>query len=315
MLNDHIAGLDPASITSKAKETTLEKPNPVDVGDFQKAMSQDSKGAHCDSKECGVVDKGGAADGDKKSGEKEDGNPMEKILMMLMELLTMLTKMMKEDSEGGDSDGSSSKGADAVGAGSGSTPSAGKGASSGSGAGKGAGSGSAAGKGEGASKGADAGHGASKGGSEKAAKVENGNIVAENNVAAGNGEIPKPTEHKQSFELGGKQVTIGGDGSASAAEVQQTKETLTDLYNNSDTFKEMVDSSPNEKFEVSVGKRDDNMSWGNEDGRVFMNINNITPDSNDAFQSLMAHEMGHAGADMQHGAEMKQFEQAVAKEA
>ncbi|MCK5918385.1 MAG: hypothetical protein KAG34_08160 [Cocleimonas sp.] len=377
-----VADLISASVAAgKGKETTLEKPNPVDVGDFSKAMSKGSKSeAHCahkcpegtDKTGAKGSDKSSAAEGSDKAGGAEgndkssstkgaaegsnkaggaegndkssstkgadkvastegvdeaggtegadkagsaDGDQMKKILMMLMELLTMLTKMMKEDSEGGDSDGSSSKGADAVGAGSGSTPSAGKGASSGSGAGKGAGSGSAAGKGEGASKGADAGHGASKGGSEKAAKVENGNIVAENNVAAGNGEIPKPTEHKQSFELGGKQVTIGGDGSASAAEVQQTKETLTDLYNNSDTFKEMVDSSPNEKFEVSVGKRDDNMSWGNEDGRVFMNINNITPDSNDAFQSLMAHEMGHAGADMQHGAEMKQFEQAVAKEA
>ena len=207
----------------------------------------------------------------------------------------MLTKMMKEDSEGADSDGSSKKGAEAVGgAGSGSTPSVGKG--------------------EGA-KGGDAAHGANKGGSEKPAKVENGNVVAENNVAAGDGEIPKPTEHKQSFELGGKQVTIGSDGSASAAETQQTKETLTDLYNNSDTFKQMIDSSPNEKLEVSVGKRDDNTSWGNSDGRVFMNINNIKPDSGDGFESLMAHEFAHAGADMQHGAEMKQFEQTVAKEA
>ncbi|MCK5809914.1 MAG: hypothetical protein KAH00_02435 [Cocleimonas sp.] len=286
MLNDHIAGLDPASITSKAKETTLEKPNPVDVGDFQKAMSQDSKGAHCDSKECGVVDKGGAADGDKKSGEKEDGNPMEKILMMLMELLTMLTKMMKEENGSeGDSDGESKKGAEAAG-----------------GAGKGSGS-SETGKGGGSSAAGDTG---------KASEASKG---AENKVSAGDGQIPQPTEHKQSFELGGKQVTVGGDGSASPAEVQQTKDTLTNLYENSNNFKEMIDSSPNESFDVSVGKRDDNMSWGNEDGRVFMNINSIDPNSGDGFESLMAHEMGHAGADMEHGAEMKQFEQTVAKEA
>jgi hypothetical protein len=252
-------------------------------------MSQDTKGAHCDSKECGVVDKAGATDGDKKSGEKEEGNPMEKILMMLMELLTMLTKMMKEENGSeGDSDGDSKKGADAAGAGN-ATGGAGK-----------AGGSSEAGKGGSSNAASDAGK-ASKG--------------AENKVAAGDGQIPKPTEHKQSFELGGKQITVGGDGSASAAEVQQTKNTLTNLYENSNSFKEMIDSSPNESFDVSVGKRDDNMSWGNEDGRVFMNINSIDPNSGDNFESLMAHEMGHAGAGMEHGAAMKQFEEAVAKEA
>ncbi len=286
MLNNNysIADLDYVSRANQANKTTLEKPNPVDVGNFSQAMSQSSQsGAHCAAKECaGAVDKAGNADGDKKSGDQAGGDQMEKILMMLMELLAMLTKMMKEDSEGDGSDDSAKKGADAIG---------------------------------GAGNGGGATQGAGKGGGEKPAKVENGNIVAENNVAAGDGQIPKPTEHKQSFELGGKQVTMGGDGSASAAEVQQTKETLTNLYNNSSSFKQMLDSSPNESFEVSVGKRDDNMSWGNADGRVFMNINNIKPDSGDGFESLMAHELAHAGVNMQHGDEMKQFEQTVAKEA
>ncbi len=278
--NYSIADLDSASRANQANKTILEKPNPVDVGDFNKAMAQDT---HCAAKECaGTVDKAGDVDGDKKSGDQAGGDQIEKLLMMLIELLAILTKMMQENGDGSNADDSNTKkGADAIG---------------------GSGHGNTT-------------QGAGKKGGEKPAKMENGHIVAENNVAAGDGQIPKPTEHKQSFELGGKQVTIGGDGSASAAEVQQTKDTLTNLYENSGSFKQMLDSSPNESFEVSVGKRDDNMSWGNADGRVFMNINNIKPDSGDGFESLMAHELAHAGVNMQHGTEMKQFEQTVAKEA
>ena len=77
----------------------------------------------------------------------------------------------------------------------------------------------------------------------------------------------------------------------------------------------MIDSSPNDTFEVSVGRRSDNTSWANADGRVFMNINDISPDANDNFQSLTAHEFAHAGVNQQHGDEMRQFEQTVAKEA
>ncbi len=146
------------------------------------------------------------------------------------------------------------------------------------------------------------------------AKVENNKIVDEN-IAIGDGEIPKPSQYQQNLTLGDKQIEIGSDGSASAAEVEQTKETLTDLYENSASFKEMLDSSPNDSFEVSVGRRDDNMSWANADGRVFMNINDITPDSNDHFQALTAHEFAHAGINQQHGTEMKEFEQKVALEA
>jgi len=152
------------------------------------------------------------------------------------------------------------------------------------------------------------------GGGSGSGKVENNKVVGDN-VSAGNGEIPKPTEHMQGFNLGDKQVTIGGDGSANATEVQQTKQTMTDLYANSPSFRSMIDSSPNESFEISVGRRSDNMSWGNADGRVFMNINNITPGSSDNFQALTAHELAHAGVDQKHGADMERFEQAVSQEA
>ena len=57
------------------------------------------------------------------------------------------------------------------------------------------------------------------------------------------------------------------------------------------------------------------MSWGNADGRVFMNINDITPGSSDNFQALTAHEFAHAGIDLEHGSEMERFERAVSQEA
>lgn len=239
---------------SEANKLTLEKPNPVDVGDFQKAMSSDN--AIDDAKAPA------SAEDAQQLGGQSSGDQMLKILTMILELLMMITESQKETEAGGDSvEGEQST-------------------------------------------------------SSSPAKVENDKVVSEkNNIAAGDGEIPKPSEHMQNFSLGDKEITIGGDGSASGAEVQQTKETLSGLYDNSASFKEMIDSSPNESFEVSVGRNDDNMSWGNADGRVFMNINNIEPDASDSFQALTAHEFAHAGIDQQHGAEMKQFEQAVATEA
>lgn len=272
-----MAELDSASISNKNNNSTLEKPDPVAVSDFKQAMSQG--GLSMNKAKATEGEDGSVAGGDGVG--KLDGDQMQKILMLLVELLVMLTKSMKGDGEGDEAKNGGEKASDTV--------------QGDAGAGK--------------------GEQSAKGGGEKPAKVENGKVVAENNVAEGNGQIPKPTEHKQSFELGGKQVVIGGDGSASAKDVQQTKDTLTNMYGKSDTFKKMMDSSPNEAFEVSVGKRDDNMSWGNADGRVFMNVNNIKAGANDGFEALTAHEFGHAGVGMQHGAEMKQFEQRVAKEA
>lgn len=135
--------------------------------------------------------------------------------------------------------------------------------------------------------------------------------------SAGNGSdlIPPPTEHIQQLNLGGKPVTVGGDGSSSAEEVGATAQSIQQLYQNSPTFKDMIDNSSDPSFEVSVGKRDDNISWGNTDGRVFMNINNTAPGNSDSFQSLLGHEFAHASIDLGHGSQMEQVQNAVAREA
>lgn len=135
--------------------------------------------------------------------------------------------------------------------------------------------------------------------------------------SAGNGSdlIPPPTEHIQQLNLGGKPVTVGGDGSSSAEEVGATAQSIQQLYQNSPTFKDMIDNSSDPSFEVSVGKRDDNISWGNTDGRVFMNINNTAPGNSDSFQSLLGHEFAHASIDLGHGSQVEQVQNAVAREA
>lgn len=127
--------------------------------------------------------------------------------------------------------------------------------------------------------------------------------------------IPPPQEHIQNLNLGGKQVTVGGDGTASAEEVQATASNIQNLYDNSPTFRNMIDTSSDPSFEVSVGRRSDNTSWGNTQGRVFMNINNTAPSNSDTFQSLLAHEFAHASIDLGHGSQMQQVENAVAQEA
>lgn len=257
---------DTVAGSGNVSNPVLEKPKPVDVSDFNQALSGDSQ-------RNGKVNEGAPiatqAQDVGKPKESLSEAQIQKLLAMLLELIAMLSGSEEE--------------------GEGKPPS---GAPSGSGG------------------------GAPSGGSPSASpgKIENNKVVGEN-VAKGDGQIPKPTEHMQNFSLGNKQVTIGGDGSASADEVQQTKQTMTDLYQNSPSFKSMIDSSPNESFEVSVGKRSDNMSWGNADGRVFMNINDITPGSSDNFQALTAHEFAHAGIDLGHGSEMQRFEQAVSQEA
>lgn len=134
--------------------------------------------------------------------------------------------------------------------------------------------------------------------------------------SAGSNElIPPPTENIQSFDLGNKKVTIGSDGSSSANEVANTASTIKDLYNNSSTFRNMIDSSSDPSFDVTVGKRGDNTSWGNTTGKVFMNTNNIAPGNSDDFQSLLGHEFAHASIDLGHGSDMTNIEQAVAQEA
>ncbi|WP_020559393.1 hypothetical protein [Thiofilum flexile] len=134
--------------------------------------------------------------------------------------------------------------------------------------------------------------------------------------SAGQNElIPRPTEYIKLLSLGDKPVTVGGDGTSSAEEVAATANQIQYLYDNSPTFKSMIDNSSDPAFEVSVGRRPDNTSWGNTDGRVFMNINNVNPGNSDNFQSLMGHEFAHASIDVLHGSRMEQLQSAVAQEA
>jgi hypothetical protein len=144
-----------------------------------------------------------------------------------------------------------------------------------------------------------------------------GDSVTSTDVPSSNSseKIPPATEHMQSFSLGGKDINIGGDGTASAAEVQSTADSIKHLYQNSDTFKSMIDDSSDPKFDVTVGKRDDNLSWGGSNGAVFMNLNNIGADNSDRFQELLGHEFAHASIDLKHGAEMDRTASAVAAEA
>lgn len=124
--------------------------------------------------------------------------------------------------------------------------------------------------------------------------------------------IPPPKDFLQSFLLGNKTLTLGGDGTASETEVQALSKVVQDLYQKSSVFREMIDISSDTSFTLTVGRRDDNTSWGNTDGRVFMNINNISPSHSDTFQSLLAHEFAHASIDIGHDDTIKQIEMAVA---
>jgi len=273
---DNNARMDADTIAGSGNiaNPVLEKPKPVDVSDFNQALSGDSPRNAKVNEGAPVATQ---AQDVGKPAEKLSEAQIKELLTMLLELIAMLSGTEEGKNKG---------------KGEGKSP-----------------SGSPSGSGGGAPSG-----GAHNAKNTSPGKIENNKVVGEN-VAKGDGQIPKPTEHVQHFSLGNKQVTIGGDGSASAAEVQQTKQTMTDLYQNSPSFKSMIDSSPNSTFEVSVGKRSDNTSWGNADGRVFMNLNDIKPGSSDNFQALTAHEFAHAAIDLGHGSEMQRFEKIVSQEA
>lgn len=128
-----------------------------------------------------------------------------------------------------------------------------------------------------------------------------------------NSAIPDPTQDIQSFDLGPKTVVIGGDGSATAQEVEQTAQTLQQMYQSSPSFRDQIDNNPNQTLQIAVGKRADNTSWGGSDGRIFLNINNVSPTANDTFESLVSHEVGHTQG-LGHGGQMEALESAVAAE-
>lgn len=130
-----------------------------------------------------------------------------------------------------------------------------------------------------------------------------------------NSKIPEATENIQNFQLGDKNISVGSDATASATEVEETAKSIKHAYQNSPTFQNMIDQSSDPFFTVTVGKRNDNTSWGNTAGKIFMNLNNIQASNDDTFQALLAHEFAHASIDLKHGAEIQRIEKAVAKEA
>lgn len=159
-----------------------------------------------------------------------------------------------------------------------------------------------------------------RGGSISSAPSEGSNIRS----AGGSGnlggtqrasdKLPDPVTDIQTVQLGSKSVTVGGDGSATRSEVNSAASELRNLYTNSSSFQKTVDNSGSENMTLAVGRRDDNTSWGGG-GRVFMNVNNVAPGSNNTFQALVAHEFGHAAAGMSHGSALDNLSSAVAAEA
>ncbi len=126
--------------------------------------------------------------------------------------------------------------------------------------------------------------------------------------------IPDPTEHVREITLGDKTMTVGGDGSASEGEVDAAAAELQRMYNASPSFKQSIDNAQSSDLTFTVGRRSDNTSWGGG-GRVFLNINNVTPGNNDRFQGLVGHEFGHAAQGLHHGAELDSLEARVRAEA
>jgi len=126
--------------------------------------------------------------------------------------------------------------------------------------------------------------------------------------------IPDPAQNVRVVQLGNKTMTIGSDGSASAAEVDSAVAEMQRMYDTSPTFRQMVDNSGAEDLTVTLGRRGDNTSWGGG-GRVFLNLNNIEAGNNDRFQGIVGHEFAHAASGLGHGAELDSIEDRVRAEA
>lgn len=126
--------------------------------------------------------------------------------------------------------------------------------------------------------------------------------------------IPDPTENIRTIQLGSRSMTIGSDGSASAAEVDAAAREMQRMYDVSPSFRRSIDSAGADDLVVTLGRRGDNTSWGGG-GRVFLNLNNIEAGNNDRFQGIVGHEFGHAANGLPHGAELESLEQRVQAEA
>lgn len=131
------------------------------------------------------------------------------------------------------------------------------------------------------SQGSDAANGANGG-------VQAGGNGAEGSSSAANDKIPPATEHIQQLNLGGKPVSVGGDGTASAEEVFATAANIQHLYDNNPAFKEMIDKSGDNQLEITVGRNTENSSWDSDNGRVFLNMNQVAPSNSNTYQDLFA---------------------------
>jgi len=127
-------------------------------------------------------------------------------------------------------------------------------------------------------------------------------------------KIPDPTKNVREVALGDKTMTIGSDGSASAAEVDAAAKELQRMYDVSPTFRDSIDGAGADKLTVTLGRRGDNTSWGGG-GRVFLNLNNISAGNNDRFQGIVGHEFAHAADGLGHGSELDAIEDKVRAEA
>jgi len=127
-------------------------------------------------------------------------------------------------------------------------------------------------------------------------------------------KIPDPTKNVREVALGDKTMTIGSDGSASAAEVDAAAKELQRMYDVSPTFRDSIDGAGADELTVTLGRRGDNTSWGGG-GRVFLNLNNISAGNNDRFQGIVGHEFAHAADGLGHGPELDAIEDKVRAEA
>ena len=149
------------------------------------------------------------------------------------------------------------------------------------------------------------------GGSGLGTAMGGSNLGGEQGASA---RIPDPTQNVREVQIGSKTMTIGSDGSASAAEVDAAVGEMQRMYDVSPTFRNSIESSTSENLTMTLGRRGDNTSWGGG-ARVFLNLNNIEAGNNDSFQGIVAHEFAHAANGLPHGGALDAIESAVQAEA
>lgn len=103
--------------------------------------------------------------------------------------------------------------------------------------------------------------------------------------------VPEVSAHAQTIQLGNKTVTVGSDGTASAAEAQNAAARLQQMYNTSPTFRATIDNSPHQNMEMSVGHGGNSPSLGAIGGNnAYINLDQVR--DGDDLPKLIAHELG-----------------------